>query len=246
MNLTVGVYHDAQGRLPILSCVKEAERRLIDAEHSKSYLRIEGQHRYDQRVPELLLGPDHSALTAGRTCTVQTPGGTGALRVAADWLAKLFPGARSGSAHPLGRIIPNVLRAAGRQLQSYATTTRPTTAVRVRSDDVRPGQRCRRAMSSCCTVVVIIQRAPIWTKTSGPSVLRCLQERQALPLIDFAYQGLPRGWNRCRGLRTVCDHVDELMVCSSFSKNFGLYRERVGALSVVTRTRTLPTPCSAA
>lgn len=236
VNLTVGVYHDAQGQTPILSCVKEAERRLIETEHSKSYLRIEGRTDFDQRVPELLLGPTHHALTAGRTCTAQTPGGTSALRIAADWLGEAFPNARFWLSTPTWPNHPNVLRAAGRQLQSYRYYNVDQHAVEF--------DQMMYDLAGVTAGDVVVLHGCCHNPTGADldedqweAVARCLQERQALPLIDFAYQGLARGLEPdAAALRTVCATVDELIVCSSYSKNFGLYRERVGALTILTRT----------
>src|SRR5215475_5487272 len=94
INLSVGVYKDEQGSTPILACVKEAERRLLANEKSKGYLSIEGHTDYASRVQELLFGAGHEVLTSRRAVTAQTPGGTGSLRVAADFLKKHFPQAK--------------------------------------------------------------------------------------------------------------------------------------------------------
>src|SRR5947208_12469170 len=100
INLSVGVYKDEQGNTPILACVKEAERRLLTSEKSKGYLSIEGHPEYASRVQELLLGPGHEVLTSKRAFTAQTPGGTGSLRVAADFLKKHFPQATVWQSKP--------------------------------------------------------------------------------------------------------------------------------------------------
>src|SRR5262245_12331750 len=91
INLSVGVYKDEQGNTPILACVKEAERRLLASEKSKGYLSIEGHPQYGGRVQELLFGTGHEVLQSQRAVTAQTPGGTGSLRGAADFLKKYFP-----------------------------------------------------------------------------------------------------------------------------------------------------------
>src|SRR6187402_1838071 len=105
INLSVGVYKDEQGNTPILACVKEAERRLLASEKTKGYLSIEGHAEYAARVQELLFGPGpenagHEVLTSKRAVTAQTPGGTGSLRVAADFLKKHFPRARVWQSKP--------------------------------------------------------------------------------------------------------------------------------------------------
>ena len=93
LNLSVGVFKDDAGRTPVLKCVKEAERRLLEAETSKTYLSIEGSPEYGRAVRELMFGADHEVVRSQRACTAQCPGGTGALRVAADFVRKLFPAA---------------------------------------------------------------------------------------------------------------------------------------------------------
>src|SRR5438105_2852321 len=100
INLSVGVYKDEQGNTPILDCVKEAERRLLATEKSKGYLSIEGHPEYASRVQELLFGPGHEVLMKKRAVTAQTPGGTGSLRVAADFLKKHFPQASVWQSKP--------------------------------------------------------------------------------------------------------------------------------------------------
>src|SRR5437764_13241653 len=94
INLSVGVYKDEQGNTPILACVKEAEQRLLASEKSKGYLSIEGHKEYAARVQELLFGAGHDVAKSKRAVTAQTPGGTGSLRVAADFLKKHFPTAK--------------------------------------------------------------------------------------------------------------------------------------------------------
>src|SRR6478609_813777 len=120
INLSVGVYKDEQGNTPILTCVKDAERRLLANEKSKGYLSIEGDPEYDRRVPELLFGPGHEALTSGRAVTAQTPGGTGSLRVAADFLKKHFPQAKVWVSKPTWANHAAIFTAAGQQVEQYA------------------------------------------------------------------------------------------------------------------------------
>src|SRR5437868_313157 len=120
INLSVGVYKDEQGNTPILACVKEAERRLLAGEKSKGYLSIEGHPEYAIRVQELLFGADNEVLTSHRAVTAQTPGGTGSLRVAADFLKKHFPSAKVWLSKPTWANHPAIFSAAGQQVESYA------------------------------------------------------------------------------------------------------------------------------
>ena len=119
INLSVGVYKDAAGSTPILKCVKEAERRLLETETHKSYLGIEGLPQYGKLVRELLFGADHEIVASGRAATAQTPGGTGALRVAADFIKRKLPVSRIWFSKPTWDNHPNVFSAAGFQVENY-------------------------------------------------------------------------------------------------------------------------------
>ena len=120
INLSVGVYKDEQGNTPILACVKEAERRLLANEKSKGYLSIEGHPEYSARVQELLFGSDHEVVGSQRAVTAQTPGGTGSLRVAADFLRKNFPKSKLWLSKPTWANHAAIFSAAGQQVESYA------------------------------------------------------------------------------------------------------------------------------
>ena len=120
INLSVGVYKDETGNTPILQCVKEAERRLLASENSKGYLSIEGHAEYDRLVPELLFGRGHEVLQSKRAVTAQTPGGTGSLRVAADFLKKHFPTAKVWVSKPTWANHAAIFTAAGQQVEQYA------------------------------------------------------------------------------------------------------------------------------
>ena len=119
IDLTVGVYKDAQGMTPILGCVKTAEERLWKQEKSKSYLAIDGNPDYGGLVQTLLLGREHPIVAAGRIATLQTPGGTGAVRVAADFINRVLPSARIWCSEPTWPNHPNIFRAAGLEVKWY-------------------------------------------------------------------------------------------------------------------------------
>jgi aspartate/tyrosine/aromatic aminotransferase len=233
VNLTVGVYANAEGVTPVLSCVKAAERLLLEQESSKTYLGIDGLAEYDQFVPRLILGDDHPVVNEQRVITVQTPGGTGALRVAADWLSTSFPNPTVWLSTPTWPNHPNVFRAGHCAVQSYAYYDMARNEIDFAAmcaslGDVQPGDIV--VLHGCC-------HNPTGADLKGSQwheVASILKQREAVPLVDFAYQGLAEGLDEdAAGLRVLADALDELIVCSSFSKNFGLYRERVGALTVV-------------
>jgi len=233
INLSVGVYKDEQGNTPILACVKEAERRLLANEKSKGYLSIEGHPEYSARVQDLLFGPGHEVVTTKRAVTAQTPGGTGSLRVAADFLRKNFPKSKVWLSKPTWANHAAIFTAAGQQVESY-----PYIDASGRGLDFASLTNTLRQipagdavlLHACCHNPTGIDP----TSAQWREIAAIVHERGLLPLVDFAYQGFGAGLKEdSAGLRALAEPRRELMVCSSFSKNFGLYGERVGALTVV-------------
>ena len=233
INLGVGVYKSADGTTPVLECVKQAERRLLETETSKAYLPIDGNAGYDRHVPALLLG---DAIGPERIATVQTPGGTGALRVAADFLKRMFPDAKIWCSSPTWANHPSVFTAAGLDVQQYAyfdpeTNSLNFDAMRADLAKIPPGDIV--VLHGCCHNPTGVDP----TVEQWAEIGKVLAQRRVLPLVDFAYQGFAAGLEEdAAGLRSLLKTHHELFVCSSFSKNFGLYRERVGALVAVNKT----------
>ena len=234
INLSVGVYKDEQGQTPILTCVKEAERRLLASEQNKGYLPIEGHRDYDARVQELLLGPQHEITTSGRAITAQTPGGTGSLRVAADFLKKHFPTAKLWHSKPTWANHGAIFTASGMKIEAYAYLDE--TGRRLDFEAMLSTLRGIKAgdivlLHACCHNPTGIDP----TREQWKQITDVIHERGLLPLVDFAYQGFGDGLEEdAVGLRELARPGRELLVSSSFSKNFGLYGERVGALTIVT------------
>jgi aspartate aminotransferase len=233
INLSVGVYKDEQGNTPILACVKEAERRLLASEKTKGYLSIEGHADYAERVQELLFGPGHEVLTGKRAVTAQTPGGTGSLRVAADFLKKHFPRAKVWQSKPTWANHPAIFAAAGLPVETYAYIDAKGrgldfAAMLAALKQIPAGDVV--LLHACCHNPTGIDATPAqWREIAG-----VVHERGLLPLVDFAYQGFGDGLNEdAAGLRELVQPGRELLISSSFSKNFGLYGERVGALTLV-------------
>jgi aspartate/tyrosine/aromatic aminotransferase len=233
INLGVGVYKDAQGRTPVLTSVKRAEERLLQQEGTKSYLPIDGSPEYAGLVQELLFGKGHEALTSQRAVTVQAPGGTGALRVAADFVARLSPNARIWISGPTWPNHPNVFRAAGLALSTYPYFDAAHNGIHFEAmlsaiQQIPAGDVL--LVHGCCHNPT----GSDLTTAQWQQVAEVVAERKLLPLIDFAYQGFADGLNAdAVGLLTMTRPGGELLVASSFSKNFGLYNERVGALTLV-------------
>lgn len=233
INLGVGEFKDAHGATPILQCVKEAERRLLAEESSKGYLGIDGSPEYGRCVRELLFGAGHEILTSQRAATVQTPGGTGALRVAADLVARKFPTARVWFSQPTWPNHPSVFQAAGLKAETYPYFDAARNGLDFAGMLERLGQAGKGdvvCLHACChNPTGVDPTAEQWREIG-----HVLRERGALPLVDFAYHGFGDGLEAdAGGLRELCGQVRELLICSSFSKNFGLYGERVGALTLV-------------
>ncbi len=233
INLSVGVYQNEQGLTPILACVKQAEEALLADEMSKGYLGITGHVSYCRRVSELLLGSQHPLIEARRVAAAQTPGGTGALRVAADFIRQSFPQARVWLSQPTWPNHPKIFAAAGVPVQSYPYYD----AARFALDEDAMFESLSAIpegdvllLHGCCHNPTGVDLQP----RHWEAIAQIAHARRLLPLVDFAYQGFGDGLEQdAKGLRILCEHVDELLICSSYSKNFGLYGERVGALTVI-------------
>jgi aspartate/tyrosine/aromatic aminotransferase len=216
--------------------VKEAERRLLETEKAKGYLPIHGLPEYGQHTQQLLFGAGHEILTARRCATLQTPGGTGALRLAADFVKRKLPAARFWYSQPTWPNHPKIFEAADRQLETYPYLDRSGTGLDL--------EAMLAALRKCAAGDVVLLHAgchnPTGVDPTGDQWRRIadvIQERNLLPLVDFAYQGFGDGLEEdARGLRELCRPGLELLICSSYSKNFGLYCERVGALTMVAKT----------
>jgi aspartate aminotransferase len=236
INLSVGVFKDATGQTPILRSVKQAEARILENEQTKTYLGIQGSDEYGRAVQELLFGPNHPVVTAGRTAAVHTPGGTGALRVAADFLKKLFPASKVWLSEPTWPNHPSVFQAAGLQVGTYpyfdaAGNTLAFERMMAALGNIPSGDVV--LLHGCCHNPTGVDP----TSDQWRQIAEVVARRGLVPFVDFAYQGLAEGIREdAAGVaaltRTGCD----LLVASSFSKNFGLYSERVGALTVVCGT----------
>lgn len=233
INLGVGVYKDASGKTPVLPSVKEAERRLVQTEATKSYKPIDGDPAYGACVQQMLFGPGSAIIKDKRAATSHCPGGTGALRVAGDYLAGNHPGATLWISDETWPNHPSIFQASGLPMKRYAYFDAKNNALNLSAmlDDLSKASAGDVVLlHGCChnpTGVDLI--GDDWAKVAD----LCAQKK-LLPLLDFAYQGFAQGIEEdAVGLRTLTQKLPELMVCASFSKNFGLYNERVGSLTVV-------------
>lgn len=233
INLGVGVYQDESGVTPVMPSVAEATRRVVATEKTKSYLPIPGAPEYGAAVQRLLFGAEHEIVTSGRAATSHTPGGTGALRVTGDFLKQNLPGATLWLTDPTWANHPAIFAAAGvptDKLPYFDPKTNGLNFVGLLSalNCVPAGDAV--LLHGCCHNPSGIDP----TADQWKVIAETLAERGVLPILDFAYQGFGEGVEEdAAGLRQFCRPGAELIVCGSFSKNFGLYRERVGAVTLV-------------
>lgn len=234
INLSVGVYKDANGKTPVLATVKDAEKRILESETTKGYLPIDGGPEYAAAVQSLVLG---DAAGVGGAATAHTPGGTGALRVAGDLIAKKFTGATVWMSDPTWPNHPSIFAAAGVKTKSYPYYDPETKDMMFEAmaevlRQVPAGDFV--LLHGCCHNPTGIDPTPAQWQTLAEIAVQA----GWVPLVDFAYQGLAAGIEEdAVGVRTLARAGCEMLVCSSFSKNFGLYNERVGALTVVAKSQ---------
>ena len=241
INLGAGIYKDDHGKTPTLESVKQAEARMLSAGAEKTYLPITGSQKYLDSVLKLMLGAGHEALETKRAMAAQTPGGTGALRVAADFLHQLLPTATVWMSNPTWANHPAIFAAAGVKTATYAyynPQTRDLSFEAMLADLKKIPAGDVVLLHGCCHNPSGIDPTAQQWKQIGD----VLAERQLLPLVDFAYQGFGDGLEEdAQGLLELLRPATEMLIASSFSKNFGLYRERIGALTVVASDKTAAT-----
>jgi aspartate aminotransferase len=230
LDLGVGVYKDAQGLTPIPQAVKLAEQRLVKSEISKSYIGGHGDALFCARLAELVLGADNPLLDE-RAGASQTPGGTGALRLAADFIDNCMPGRGIWLSDPTWPIHESIFAAAGLRVGHYPY---------VDADNRLNVEGMLAALAEAPLGDVVLLHACCHNPTGFDlsradwlRVLEVVKARELLPLIDFAYQGFGDGLSQdAWAVRLFAAELPELLITSSCSKNFGLYRERTGALLV--------------
>lgn len=233
INLGVGVYKDDQGTTPILPSVKQAEANILANGTSKSYMPIGGSPAYRDVVQSMLLGEGHPLIAEKRIATAHTPGGTGGLRVGADLLKTLLPEATVWMSSPTWANHKGIFKAAGFAQADYpyydpASKSLDFDAMIAALDQVPAGDIV--LLHVCCHNPTGVDPTPgQWEQIAATAAARGW-----LPFLDFAYQGFGVGIEEDRaGLLAIAEACPEFVVASSFSKNFGLYQDRTGALSIV-------------
>ncbi len=237
VNLGVGVFMNDEGVTPILATVKEAERRLLEGEVTKSYLSISGDPQYDAQVQRLLFGANSEVINNSRARTAQTPGGTGALRIAADFMKRELGVERIHVSDPTWANHGNIFKSAGLDVTAYRYYDPETMGLdfdgMVAHLEQVPSSEAVLLHGCCHNPTGIDPTLEQWQQLA-----ELAKRRGFVVLFDFAYQGFARGMDEdAAGLRAFAEQVPELLVANSFSKNFGLYNERVGAMTLVASDR---------
>ncbi|HAS61930.1 MAG TPA: aromatic amino acid aminotransferase [Vibrio sp.] len=241
INLGVGIYKNEQGETPVLATVKKAEAALVETEKTKSYLTIEGTAEYGLAVQQLLFGTDSDIIAAKRAKTAQAPGGTGALRVAGEFIKRQLGDAKIWISNPTWANHNGVFTAAGIETAQYSyynaeTKNKDFAGMVADLEQAKAGDIV--LLHGCCHNPTGIDP----TADEWEILAKLVAEKQLLPLFDFAYQGFAVGVEEdAAGLRTFAKYNKEILVASSFSKNFGLYNERVGAFTLVASTEEVAT-----
>jgi aspartate/tyrosine/aromatic aminotransferase len=238
VDLGVGVYRDLSGNTPILDCVRRAEKQVLEAQTTKSYVAAGGREEFNTAVEELVLGPEHPARRERRARTTQTPGGCGALRVGAELIKAAAPTAAVHLSDPTWGNHSPLLGGCGLKLQRYPYYDPVTHELHFEA-------MLQRLQSASAGDVVLIHAcchnptgADLNT-AQWQTVAELLEHRRLIPFLDLAYQGFAVSLESdAAAVRMIAQRVPELLIAVSFSKNLGLYRERVGSLTVISENET--------
>ncbi|MDO6425391.1 amino acid aminotransferase [Thalassotalea sp. 1_MG-2023] len=237
IDLGVGVYKDEAGHTAILKCVKTAEKHRNDTEDTKVYIGPTGSPLFNDEMSKLIFG-DHKVLSENRARTVSTPGGTGALRVAAEFIKSCKAGATIWVSNPTWANHTGLFEAAGLTVKTYPYYDHENKCLdfdgmlaalkEVSADDAV-------LLHACCHNPSGMDL----NQEQWQQVTEVAKDIGFLPVVDMAYQGFGTGLDEdAAGLRLLANNVEEMVVCSSCSKNFGLYRERIGATTIIGKSST--------
>ncbi|MCM0611275.1 aspartate/tyrosine/aromatic aminotransferase [Marinobacter sediminum] len=239
VDLGIGVYKDDAGNTPIMAAVHEAERRLLEGETTKSYVGPAGSAGFNDAMARLILGNGSTLIRDGRTSVVQTPGGCGALRMAAEFLRLCQPDTNVWVSTPTWANHLPLLGGAGLTIREYSYLNQDTLQVDFNA--------MLEALEGASTGDVVLLHGCCHNPSGADlsfeqwqAVTNLIQRKGLLPFVDMAYQGLGDGLDQdAAGLRHLASQVPEMLVAASCSKNFGLYRERTGALMLISATETI-------
>jgi aromatic-amino-acid transaminase len=233
VNLGVGVYTDDNGKVPVLECVKRAERAMLENPAPRNYLPIDGIPAYDHAVQALVFGAASPVVKEGRVVTVQALGGTGALKLAADFLRRVNSDAEVWISNPTWENHRGIFENAGFKVNVYPYYDSRTRGLDFASMIDALNQLAARSivvLHACCHNPTGVDLAlEQWTH-----VLDVVKARELVPILDIAYQGFADGLDADGAVvRLFAENCASAFVANSFSKSFSLYGERVGALSIV-------------
>ena len=234
VNLGVGVYFDDSGKVPVLQAVRTAEQKLAETAMPRNYLPIDGLQAYNKAVQEVVFGADNKAVKSGRIVTVQTLGGTGGLKVGADYLRRLNPNAQAWISDPSWENHRALLEFAGFKVNTYTYYDAATHGLRF-IDMLESLNKIPEGdvvvLHACCHNPTGVDL----TMAQWEKVIDVVKARGLVPFLDIAYQGFADGLDAdAAAVRAFTEACPAVFVASSFSKSLSLYGERVGACSVVT------------
>jgi aromatic-amino-acid transaminase len=233
VNLSIGIYFDDDGRVPVLDCVRRAEAIMLEQGGAKPYLPIEGDPACRGAVQALLFGSNSAALAAGRVATLQTIGSSSALKVGADFLKRWFPESDIWVSDPTWDNHRAVFQGAGLAVRSYPYFDSATGGLSfdaMRDVLARLAPRSVVLMHACCHNPTGVDLG----RAQWDALVPVFKERELLPFLDMAYQGYGDGLDDdAYAVRLLADAEVPFFIANSFSKSMSLYGERAGALSVV-------------
>lgn len=233
IDLGVGVYKDEQGNTPILSAVAKAQQVLLERETSKTYITPQGVQGFIDGMLQLILGAQSPALLADRVAAVQAPGGCGSLRILAELLTRVNADTKVWVSDPTWANHIPLIGNAGLTIETYPYFDKASASIRFDAM-----MECLRKVNKgdvvllhgCCHNPT----GADLTKAQWQDVMNVAKEREFLPFVDIAYQGFGDGLeDDAYGVRLLCENLPEVIIAASCSKNFGLYRERVGMAAIV-------------
>jgi aspartate aminotransferase len=233
VDLGVGVYRDPSGNTPVLACVRRAEQAVLSAQNTKSYVAAAGRAEFNSAVEEMVLGPAHAARRDRRARTAQTPGGCGALRVGAELIRAAAPTVTVHVSDPTWGNHTPLLGGSGLRLERYPYYD--AAAHRLRFDAMlehldRAAEGDVVLIHACCHNPTGADLDP----AQWQALAQLLTRRRLVPFLDLAYQGFAVDLDAdADAVRLVAGQVPEALIAVSYSKNLGLYRERVGALITI-------------
>ena len=236
VNLGVGVYQDANGKIPVLKVVRTAEARYYEQEATKSYLPIDGLAAYNKEVQKLLFGADSQVIAEGRAVTVQGLGGTGSLKIGADFLRRFLPESQIWISSPSWENHQMLFESAGFKVNSYPYYDPETHGLNfngmLETLKTLPEQSIVVLHACCHNPTGVDLSTEQWQL-----VIDVIKQRNLVPFLDFAYQGFGESLEAdAYAVRAFAEAGIQCLIASSFSKSFALYRERVGALTILTES----------